>query len=379
VQRYIWRFATPDESWPLPRATLAASLARPFIRRTLLAGIGLACAGSRAVADPVDLQRQEWADFQSRFVTPEGRVVDTGNGGISHSEGQGWALLFAVRADDQSGFERILGWTRRTLRRPGDELHSWRFRPNAAQPVDDPNNASDGDICIAWALLEAAERWGAAEHGAAGAAIGRDILRLLVRRAGTYSVLLPGAQGFEQSDHSIINPSYYVFPAFAALARAVPDPAWVRVAADGLMLLRASRFGRWGLPPDWAALSRKDGTLTLPPNMAPRFSYDAVRVPLYLAWAGLGSEPVMEQVRGFWSDPSHGFFPAWADLVSDRLSPYPASPGIKAVAQLATMRRSTAPDTSRHLPRAMAAPNYYSAALGLLVRLAWRDALETAV
>jgi endoglucanase len=87
----------------------------------------------------------------------------------------------------------------------------------------------------------------------------------------------------------------------------------------------------------------------------------------------------MEQVRGFWSDPSHAFFPAWADLVSDRLSPYPASPGIKAVAQLATMRRSNAPDTSRHLPRAMAAPNYYSAALSLLVRLAWRDALEAAV
>lgn len=363
----------------MPRATLAASLAAPIIRRAVLAGFGLTCAAGGTAADPFDLERREWADFQSRFVTPEGRVVDTGNGGISHSEGQGWALLFAVHADDQPGFERILGWTRRNLRRPGDELHSWRFRPDAAQPVDDPNNATDGDICIAWALLEAAERWGITEHGAAGAAIGRDILRLLVRRAGTFSVLLPGMQGFEQFGHTVVNHSYYVFPAFSALARAVPDPAWVRVAADGLMLLRASRFGRWSLPPDWAALDKKDGTLALLPNLSPRFSYDAVRVPLYLAWAGLGSEPVMEQVRGFWSDPSHGYFPAWTDLASDRLSPYPASPGIKAVAQLATLRRSTAAGTAWHLPRARDAPDYYSAALGLLVRLAWRDALAAAV
>lgn len=200
-----------------------------------------------AAPRPTDADRAEWVAFQSRFLAPEGRVVDTGNDGISHSEGQGWALLFAARMDDQPGFERILGWTRARLRRPEDELHSWRFRPWAARPVDDPNNATDGDICIAWALLEAGARWGRADHVALGTAIAQDILRLLVRRAGAYTVLLPGAQHFDRAEQVILNPSYYIFPAFGVLARAVPDPAWVRLAADGIQLLRAGRFGRWGL------------------------------------------------------------------------------------------------------------------------------------
>lgn len=343
------------------------------------AGIGgVAVPGNPATALTTDLDRQEWGSFQARFLAPEGRVVDSGNAGVSHSEGQGWGLLFAVRADDRPGFERMLGWTRRVLRRPRDELHAWRFEPNAAMPVADMNNATDGDLCIAWALLEAGERWGVADYSALGSAIGRDILRLLVRRAGRYSVLMPGARGFDRAEAMILNPSYYVFPAFAALARAVPDPAWVRVAADGLVLLRSSRFGRWGLPPDWVALSKADGKLSLPTRWPPRFSYDAVRVPLYLAWAGLASEPVVGHARNFWTDPLHGYTPAWADLTSDRIAPYAASPGVIAVSRLAAIHLSNARNMARDLPLVAQAPDYYAAALGLLVRAAWRETLAAA-
>ena len=351
---------------------------RPLRRRAMLAtmaGTGIAPFGRSAVALTTDLYRQEWAAFQARFLAPEGRVVDSGNAGVSHSEGQGWGLLFSVRADDRPGFERLLGWTRRVLRRPRDELHAWRFEPHAAIPVADVNNATDGDLCIAWALLEAGERWGVADYSALGTAIGRDILRLLVRRAGRYSVLLPGARGFDRTEATILNPSYYVFPAFAALARAVPDPAWIRVAADGLVLLRSGRFGRWGLPPDWMALSKADGKLSLPSRWPPRFSYDAVRVPLYLAWAGLTSEPALGHARSFWTDPRHGYMPAWADLTNDTISPYAASSGVMAISRLATAQRSTALAMAGSLPSVAQASDYYAAALGLLVRAAWPDAL----
>ncbi|MDB5374571.1 MAG: Glucanase [Belnapia sp.] len=362
--------ATPIPA-PFPRPAPAF---RPG-RRALLGGLaGLALPTCRAMAQPSDLDRQEWAAFQARFTTPDGRVVDTGNAHVSHSEGQGWGLLFAVRADDRPSFERMLAWTRRNLRRPDDELHAWRYRPAAAQPVEDHNNATDGDICIAWALLEAAERWGAASHAALGTAIARDILRLLVRRAGAFTVLLPGARGFERDESTIVNPSYYVFPAFAALARAAPDPAWLRLATDGLLLLRAGRFGRWELPPDWVRVGTADGSLAMPGYWPPRFSYDAVRVPLYLAWAGLGAEPVMTKVRQFWADPAHRYVPAWADLASDLLSPYPASPGVMAIARLAAPQRALPPDATPPLPRIAQAPDYYSAALTLLARSAWRDA-----
>ncbi len=312
--------------------------------------------------------RAEWRSFLQRYVTEEGRVVDTGNGDISHSEGQGWALLFAEHAGDRAAFDRILSWTERTLRRERDALHAWRYRPGVPVPVDDPNNATDGDICVAWSLLLASRRWANTGYLHAGRAIARDILRVLVRQAGPLTVLLPGASGFEEEKTLVVNPSYYVFPAFEALNRALPDPRWTRLAQDGLQVLRNAAFGRWGLPPDWLRLAKDDGAGTLPSAWPPRFSYDAVRVPLYIAWAGL-DEPVLARAAAFWSDATHRQVPAWADLATDAVSPYAASPGILAVAQVVLAGRSL-DGSAMGLPLVSASPDYFAAALTLLARLA---------
>jgi endoglucanase len=199
-------------------------------------------------------------------------------------------------------------------------------------------------------------------------------------------VLLPGARGFERRDHVILNPSYYAFPALRVLARGVPDPAWLHVAADGLALLRRARFGRWGLPPDWLALARSDGRLSLPNGYAPRFSYDAVRVPLYLAWSGLTGEPGLTSAAAFWADPGHGHLPAWTDLTNNAVSPYPASGGISAIARLAIRaqqggQRETAAErpagtAGRPAVGTAPAPDYYSAALAALARFAGHDAMQ---
>ena len=98
-----------------------------------------------------------WRAYKARFVTEEGRVVDTGNGLISHSEGQGYGLVLAVAANDRDAFERIWGWTRANLLVRGDELLAWRWEPNARPAVADMNNATDGDLLVAWALAEAGE------------------------------------------------------------------------------------------------------------------------------------------------------------------------------------------------------------------------------
>ncbi|MBY0335902.1 MAG: glycosyl hydrolase family 5 [Acetobacteraceae bacterium] len=355
-------------------------------RRQLLGvgGAGLAAAAAPWLApSPVAAQalsgaamdglRLEWTAFRQRFLAPEGRVVDTGNRNISHSEGQGWAMLAAVRSDDRASFELMLGWTRRTLKRPRDHLHAWRFRPRASNPVDDLNNATDGDLFIAWALLEAGARWGVADHTALGQAIARDVLRLLIAPAGPYLVMLPGARGFDRRETVVVNPSYYAFPAIRALATAVPDPLWVRAASDGVALLRGARFGRWGLPPDWLMVSRADGRLSLPDAWPPRFSYDAVRVPLFAAWVGLGREPAVTGPADFWNDPGHAHLPAWADLTSNTISPYAASPGIAGVARLATAHRVGMPLSSAQPRGPSPMPDYYSAGLTLLAALATRE------
>lgn len=312
----------------------------------------------------------EWEAFKARFLHPDGRIVDTGNNGVSHTEGQGWGLLFAVAFDDPAAFGAILDWTTSTLRRSQDALHAWRYVPGEANPVPDANNATDGDLFIAMALFRAARRWSRPVYAARAKAIARDVLRLLVRRAGPRTLLLPGVQGFETPDAFVVNPSYYVFPALGELAAHTRDPLWAVVQSEGLALMRDGRFGRWMLPPDWLQVSRASGALEPANGWPPRFSYDAIRVPLYLSWAGRTSTGADEAFRAYWAqqlpDP-----PAWVDLATEAVAPYAAPPGMRAVGELSLA--PAAPDVPPGFPSAATAPDYYSAALTMLARIAWQE------
>ena len=77
---------------------MARRPARPRIRaRPRPAVSGTAAAGCGPHSAKL---RQDWLAFRHQFITPEGRVIDTGNGNASHSEGQGWGLMGAQAADD---------------------------------------------------------------------------------------------------------------------------------------------------------------------------------------------------------------------------------------------------------------------------------------
>jgi endoglucanase len=312
----------------------------------------------------------EWEAFKRRFVTPEGRVVDTGNNGNSHSEGQGWGMLFAESFDDRQSFDRILDWTAANLRRRGDSLHAWRYQPGLSNPVPDTNNATDGDLFIATALARAALRWGRPDFAQVASAIGRDVLGLLVREIDGRLVLLPGAQGFEQRGGIVVNPSYYAFAVLPYLEAVAPSQAWQRVRADGLSLIQQGRFGAWALPPDWLLVPRDGGPLLPAPAWPARFSYDAIRVPLHLAWSGLPAPDVHRAFRSYWV-ATGSVAPAWIDLKSGAVAPYPASAGMVAVSKLVTSRPDLAlPDG---FPTVRTATDYYSAALIVLSRIAWKE------
>jgi endoglucanase len=352
------------------RPTLRVSL---LGRRLLLLGapVTLAATHQPAARQSMDQARIDWQNFRDRFVHDDGRVIDTGNGGISHTEGQGWGLLFAEYFDDQDTFDRILRWTSRVLRRPDDALHAWRYRPADAHPVSDSNNATDGDLCIAWALARAARRWGALDHAHAAAAIGRDVLRMLAVRLDGNLLLLPGMTGFERPAAIVVNPSYYVFPAFAEMAALAPSPEWDELQRHGLWLIQEGRFGPWMLPPDWLLVSRGVGELSPAPPWPPRCSFDAIRVPLYLAWAKLPAT-VMSDFASFYATRAGATAPAWVDLETQAVAAYPASVGMLAVARIAAAV-STASSEPIDFPRVAEAPDYFSAALILLARIAWLE------
>jgi endoglucanase len=348
-----------------------------------LASVGAAAAQGIPPGGPAPARfdgdvRRDWQEFKRRYMPGDGRVVDTGNNGTTHTEGQGLGLLFSVAFDDPQTFDSVLSWTAKHLRRSNDTLHAWRYQPNLPFPVADWNNATDGDLFIATALLRASKRWGRPDLAYAAGGIARDVLKLLVREAGPWTVLMPGVEGFDFADNVTVNPSYYVFPALTELAEVAPSPVWAKLQEDGLKLLEAGRFGQWRLPPDWLRVGKKDGSLMPHPRWPARFSYDAIRVPLWLAWSKLPGSGVREAYTA-WTE-AHPVTPAWVDLTTDATANYPAPPGMLAVAKIATAAQQSSgkPSAPTGFPSLRASPDYYSAALVLLSRMAWQESRSVA-
>jgi endo-1,4-beta-D-glucanase Y len=333
----------------------------PFLRSVLVAAL-LAVAG--CAADP------DWATFKRGFIEADGRVVDTGQGRISHSEGQGFAMLLAVHYDDRQAFEQCWQWTRKHLQVRDDSLIAWRWEVKLGNT--DRNNASDADLLVAWALLRAGERWPGADYTAAGLRIARDVRKLLLRRTAHGLLLLPGMEGFDKPDGITVNLSYWVFPALRDIGRADPAPEWEELARTGLDLLPLSRFGRWGLPPDWLKLGE---TIAPADGRQERFGYDAVRIPLYLLWGRRESDALLEPYREFWTrNARDGVVPAWTNLRDGSVDGGGAGQGIRAIAQ-AVVEHPHA--KASRLPALDEREPYYAAVLLLLAKMALRERGES--
>ncbi|HJV42707.1 glycosyl hydrolase family 8 [Caulobacter sp.] len=310
-----------------------------------------------------------WVAYKTRFVLPEGRVVDTGNGNISHSEGQGFAMVMATAYDDPDTFKKLWSWTDKTLSRPDTRLFRWRYEPAGDLHVGDPNNALDGDLLIAWALLRGGERWRRPEYVQASVEIRKAILGKLLVRQGDRTLLAPGMDGFVHPDGLIINPSYAIMPALDAFAAREPRSQWPSVRDQALRALRDARFGAADLPVDWVRVDGA-GAMWTDPDRPPRFGFDAVRVPLYLCWSGRCGDATLDPVKRWWASfrTAGKPAPAWIDVRTGEVAPFAASVGMASVADLAlTGRASTA---------SIDGEDYYSSSLLILTQIAAQERRE---
>ena len=347
------------------------------------AGVALAAMGRRVgvAARPSPRRKaQIWRDWSARFVTEDGRILDTGNGNISHSEGQGTALMAAVWADERAIFDRVLNWTNESLFDAAHGLYNWRYDPASTPRITDLNNATDGDLMIAWGLHQAGAKWGDANLQQQANTLAQRIFDQLTRSLGDGVVLLPGRVGFERGEGMILNPSYALFPLFDLFAAVMPDRDWGAVRRGYEALMAAARFSRFGLPSDWVLVTNVDdlsaeGAVALPADWPPRFSYDAIRVPLYQVWGGLtGSalDPYIECWKPFYDA---AIMPPWFDLTRETVPVEDALPGFYSV------RRLTAEAHAKGRPPGALAvipndgviasdPDYYSASLTMLSAMA---------
>ncbi|PLW78391.1 cellulase [Cohaesibacter celericrescens] len=232
-----------------------------------------------------------WAAYKKQFVGSKGNVIDNVNGGISHSESQGYGMLLAIAANDKAAFDLIYSFTSNTLAVRSDALHSWRYTPTAQQAVSDTNNASDGDILIAWALLEASEAGWGQNHRDKALEILTDLEPQMSEWPEIGLILAPGEMGFDYKKTGLIaNLSYWVFPAFERLAHLTGARRWLRLQASGEQLIDQFVIQKQGRVPDWILLKKGHVNALLAPEKPPLFGYEAIRIPLYLLMSETGNK-----------------------------------------------------------------------------------------
>lgn len=313
---------------------------RTFFLLNVCVLIFVHCCIGIAQSYPVwaDTQR-DWRIYKSNFIAQDGRVIDTGNKGISHSEGQGTGMLLAAYAGDEEAFYRVWRWTNANLQR-SDHLFSWRWDPTGTPEISDPNNATDGDLLIAWALIEGHRVWRDESLLSEALMIAKAIEMHAVYQSDHFVLLKPAASHFDYGDYVVVNPSYYVFPALEAIATVSDSEIFRRLLQDGLNLLPEATFGANELPADWITVDAQ-GTVDVWHERPARFGYEAVRIPLYLIWAGHCVSDLHAAIDSAWARlGSDGSPPSYVGLFDGDTPGYTSSSGYRAISSLISACRT---------------------------------------
>lgn len=262
-----------------PARRWIAALLSATVMLTVLSG----CSSARTVRACESWV--DWQRFKADHVQADGRVVDHSEADLrSTSEGQAYAMFFALVANDRATFAQVYQWSRSNLGRGGEDwLPAWLWGRNAEGNwgVLDANTASDADVWMAYALLEAARLWGVPNYQQDGLQMLQATSKRQVKDLpGLGAMLLPGEAGFEQGGLSTLNLSYLPLPVLRRLAFYDRQGPWAHMADASLKLI--AEASPLGFAPDWVGLEQ--GAIVQAPKRDWIGSYDAIRVYL---WAGM--------------------------------------------------------------------------------------------
>lgn len=355
--------------------------------RALLMGLAMIASASAMAGN---CAWPDWDHFKQGTLSQDGRVVDSSTPQqVTVSEGQAYALFFALVANDRPTFDRVLNWTQNNLAQ-GDltaHLPAWIWgrldakdatagdkAPSPGWGVIDANPASDADLWIAYTLLEAGRLWHERSYTALGTVLARNILsQETALLPGLGRTLLPGSVGFHpQEDVWRLNPSYVPLQVMRRLATALPQQAeWTAVYDSSVKLVTDT--APHGFSPDWVLYRRDEG---FQPDEATKAesAYNAIRVCL---WAGMlaadapsraaalaAFRPMVDFVA------AHGFPPERVDTQTGTAGSNAGNAGFSAAVApyLAALGRNDLAQAQQQRVRSLAhdAPlGYYSQVLAL--------------
>ncbi|MCE4059756.1 cellulase [Pandoraea sputorum] len=340
-------------------------------------------AGGKA-CPPVDWP--SWTHFKSGFLSDDGRVVDHSMADQrTVSEGQAYAMTFAVIANDRATFDKVLDWTVDNLAQGDLTAHLpawlWGKKDDGQWGVLDSNPASDADMWIAYALGEAGRLWNVRRYTALGALVARRIASEETDFIpGLGRTLLPAPVGFHPAkDLWRLNPSYVPMQVVRRLAGLFPESGWGQLIASSLKQITLTA-PPLGFAPEWA-MYRAGRGFDIDPETQGEGSYNAIRVYL---WAGMLA-PASDDFRALMHAfpgmlkyvAAHGAPPERVNTRDgtarqDGGSGFSAAlvPLLQAVGDTALARAQA--DRARSLD-AQSPPGYYSSVLSLF-GLGWHDA-----
>ena len=253
---------------------------------------------------------ESWQSYRQRFIQADGRVIDWEAHQRTTSEGQAYALLRAVVANDPTTFAQVLKWAENNLRRlgkngvPTDTLWAWQWGQVGGNQwgTIDANFASDADIDTIHALILAHRRWQRPDYLKLAQAKLADLWQLSTLTGEKQRrYLLPGPiRAFRQGDRVTLNPSYFAPYAYRLFAQVDPTHDWQSLVGSGYQVLTtASTLSQVGLPSDWIDLDLNTGQVS--PVLAAKpgpsqYGFDASRVWWRIAIdAAAFKEPRAEQ------------------------------------------------------------------------------------
>ena len=239
-------------------------------------------------------------------------MIDHSAGDRTTSEGESYAMFFALVDDDRTRFDKLLNWTEANLA-GGDlteRLPAWEWgkSPAGEWKVLDQHPAADADLWLAYSLLEAGRLWREPRYNKLGSALLTRIeLEEVTIVPGLGVTLIAGAQGFHPDLNTwILNPSYLPLPLLLRMAQVDPQGPWNGVIKSLTPLLTQGSGS--GFAMDWVLASDGIKPMETPSQFAAGLkdapalgSYDAIRVYLWLGItdsATPGIKPLLGDLDG---------------------------------------------------------------------------------
>ncbi|HEY5373318.1 MAG TPA: glycosyl hydrolase family 8 [Polyangiaceae bacterium] len=246
-----------------------------------------------------------WKAAHAESCTAGSWVVVNENGKVV-SEGIGYGMLLAAAMADQTLFDGLWKYYQEHLDTNG--LMNWMTDKCEAPGDSKQSAATDADLDVAMALVQAAARWPNGGYQTKAQALSGKIAQFESDTCSGRRVLRPGDAfgGCSDGQDPRINPSYFSPGYYKVFAHYFPDQAatWTALGDGSYQLYALYQARMANLVPDW---SGPDGS-----DDGSSYSYDACRTPWRVAvdygWSGdTRAETFMQNISS-WVD-AHGGLP----------------------------------------------------------------------